>query len=167
MSTPNLCSSLKKSMTYDSSLTSPVNETPPILLEANLGSSLEESTTYDSRVISPVIETLPSLQEALQVESIPSTKPMSIIEHTSSSITTPTIPIKKKHAKVSKSNFATKKLPTTHSIGSKGPNMLWTLAGAVVAFLLAAIALRNHVKKHNRQHHKVIFPHHLTSSHQI
>jgi hypothetical protein len=155
-------------MTYDSSLASPVVESPQILLEANLCSSLERSTTYDSQVISPVIDTLPSLQESLRVESIPSTTPMSIIEHTSSSITTPIIPIKKKkHAKVSKSNFAPKKLPTTHSIGNKGPNMLWTLAGAVVAFLLAAIALRNHVKKHDHQHHKVIFLHHLTSSHQI
>jgi hypothetical protein len=144
-------------MTYDSSLTSPVIESSPILLEANLCSSLERSTTSDSPIISPVIHTLPSSQEALQVESIPSTMPMSTIEHTSSSITTPIIPIKKKHAKVPKSNFATKKLPTTHSIGNKGPNMLWTLAGAVVAFLLAAIALRNHVKKHDRQHHKVIF----------
>jgi len=155
-------------MTYDSSLTSPVIESPPILLEANLCSSLKRSTTYDSPVISPVIDTLPSLQEALRVESIPSTKPMSLIEHApSSSITTPIIPIKKKHAKVSKSHLASKKLPTTHSIGNKGSNMLWTLAGAVVAFLLAAIALRNHVKKHDRQHHKVIFLHHLTSSHQI
>jgi hypothetical protein len=154
-------------MTYDLSLTPPAIEYPPILLEANLCSSLERSTTYDSPVISPVIDNLPSLQEALRVESVPSTTPMSIIEHTSSSITTPIIPIKKKHAKVSKSNLAPKKLPTTHSIGSKGPNMLWTLAGAVVAFLLAAIALRNHVKKHDCEHHKVIFLHQLTSSHQI
>jgi hypothetical protein len=156
-------------MTYnDSSLTSPIIESQPILLEANLCSSLEKSTTYDSPMeISPIIDTLPSLQEPLRIKSIPSTTPTSIIEHTSSSITTPIIPIKKKHAKVSKSNLAPKKLPTTHSIGNKGPNVLWTLAGAVVAFLLAAIAFRNHVKKHDCQHHKVIVLHHLTSSHQI